>query len=380
MRLWRAACAAVALLALACSPGSGGSAPSAARAADPPAPSAPVVAVATAPPAAPAASSAAPVAAAPPAPATVRVGAVAGVSNAGMFYASERGYFAQEGLEVEYLPFDSAARMITALAADQLDVGAGSASAGLLNAIARGVGLRITGPLARHEPGNTAVYVMVRKELVDSGAVRDWPDLKGRTIAIAAKASTNEYAADLLAERGGFTLADLNVVELNFSDMLSAFANGAIDIAIVNEPASTAGVDRGVAVKWREITDLQQRFQFTVVLYSPELATTRADAGRRWMTAYLRGVRDYDQEILRAKDRPGGIALISRYTSIPDPALFERVGWTLIDPNGEVDRASLEAQVRWLVDQGAAPAIQLDQVIDPRFAAYAVERLGRYQP
>jgi NitT/TauT family transport system substrate-binding protein len=307
------------------------------------------------------------------------VGTVSGVSLAGVFYALERGYFAEEGIEPELIPFDAAARMTASLAADQLDVGAGGPSAGLFNAIARDVGLRIVGPLARHEPGNSAVYIMVRKDLVESGQVREYADLRGRTVAIAAKASVTEYAAHLVAQRGGYALPDLNIVELGFPEMVTAFANGSIEAAIQNDPAATVAHERGVAVKWREVADLNPRFQFTVILYSPVFATERADQARRWMVAYLRGVRDYDAEIIRGKDRPGGIVMFSRYTNIPDHALFERVGWTIIDPNGEVDRASLDDQLRWLIAQGTVTAgTTLDKAIDPSFAASAVARLGRY--
>lgn len=342
------------------------------------APSAPP---ASAPPPSEARALPTPGAAAPTAPprVTVRVGHAPALANAGMYLASERGYFAEEGLDIEYISFDAAARMIAALGADQLDVGAGGASAGLFNAVARGVGLRIVGPLARHEPGYSAVHITVRRDLVDSGAIRDYPDFRGRTVAIAARASVNEYAAHLLAERGGFPPAELNLVELGFPDMVSAFANGAIDAAIQADPTATVAAERGSAVKWREIADLQPRFQFTVILYSGTLATERAEVGRRWMTAYLRGVRDYHEAGVLGRDRATVLAVAGRYVPIADPALFERSGWTVVDPNGEVDGASLEGQLRWLIAQGAVPAsVTLDAVLDPSFAAAAVARLGRY--
>ncbi|MBX5492516.1 MAG: ABC transporter substrate-binding protein [Chloroflexi bacterium] len=315
----------------------------------------------------------------PPPRATVRVGHAPALSNAGMYLASERGYFAEEGLDIEYVSFDAAARMIAALGADQLDVGAGGASAGLFNAVARGVGLRIVGPLARHEPGHSGVHITVRQDLVENGSIRDYPDFRGRTVAIAAKASVNEYAAHLLAERGGFPASELNLVELGFPDMVSAFANGAIDAAIQADPTATVAAERGSAVKWREIADLEPRFQFTVVLYSAALATERADVGRRWMTAYLRGVRDYHEAGVLGRDRATILAVAGRYVPIADPALFERSGWTIVDPNGEIDRPSLEGQLRWLIAQGAVPpSVTLDALLDSRFAAAAVERLGRY--
>src|SRR3989475_2698452 len=76
-------------------------------------------------------------------PSTLRVGVVASVSDAGFFVPVERGYFAEQGLAVEFLPFRSAADMIAPLGVGQLDIGGGGGSGGLFNALARGSGLRI---------------------------------------------------------------------------------------------------------------------------------------------------------------------------------------------------------------------------------------------
>ena len=78
------------------------------------------------------------------------------LAESGRYIAEERGYFREEGLQVESTPFDGAARMTPALASGQLDVGAGGVSASLFNAIGRGVPIKIVGPRARHERGASA--------------------------------------------------------------------------------------------------------------------------------------------------------------------------------------------------------------------------------
>jgi NitT/TauT family transport system substrate-binding protein len=60
----------------------------------------------------------------------MRVGIVNAVSDAGFFIAEKRGYFRQEGLEVTFTSFNSAARMIAPLGDGHLDVGGGTVSAG----------------------------------------------------------------------------------------------------------------------------------------------------------------------------------------------------------------------------------------------------------
>jgi NitT/TauT family transport system substrate-binding protein len=60
-----------------------------------------------------------------------------------IFIADKKGYFREEGLEVKVVNFRSAADMVAPLGAGQLEAGAGSASAGLYNAVARGIRIKI---------------------------------------------------------------------------------------------------------------------------------------------------------------------------------------------------------------------------------------------
>src|SRR5438132_10697341 len=73
----------------------------------------------------------------------VTVGAASTTSDAPIYIADKKGYFREEGLEVKVTNFRSAADMVAPLATGLLDAGAGSASAGLYNAVASGVQIKI---------------------------------------------------------------------------------------------------------------------------------------------------------------------------------------------------------------------------------------------
>ena len=75
------------------------------------------------------------------------------ISDSGMHLAVEKGYFAEEGLDIESIPFDSAAQMVAPLGAGQLDAGGGSTSAGLFNAINRDLPLKIVADKGSFPPG-----------------------------------------------------------------------------------------------------------------------------------------------------------------------------------------------------------------------------------
>jgi ABC-type nitrate/sulfonate/bicarbonate transport system substrate-binding protein len=310
-------------------------------------------------------------------PVTVRVGQVVATSEAGQFIALERGYFEEQGLAIEYSQFNAAGQMTPHLASGNLDVGTGAAGAALFNAQARGIPIKIVGPQARHDPGASAVYVMVRRDLIDDGLVREYQDLAGLEVALNARATASEFGLAMALQQGGLQLTDVELVEMGFPDMVNAFANRAIDVAIQNEPAATVAASRGVAVKWREMGEVRPGIQFTMALYSPEFA--RTEAARRWMVAYLKGVRDYNDAFTKNQGRDDVIDVLTRHTPVKDASLYTQMGYAYIDPNGHVDQQSLAEQLEWYLQQGQVTGtVDLSQMMDRTFVDHAMQRLGRY--
>src|SRR4051794_15501423 len=119
-------------------------------------------------------------------PAQVSVGTLGLLTDAGIFIALDRGYFAEQGLDVKIEQFDGGTAMVPALAARQIQVGGGGVSAGLINAVQRGIPLKIVADRGQQRAGFGASALVVRKDLIDGGAVRDPRDLRGLTIAVAA--------------------------------------------------------------------------------------------------------------------------------------------------------------------------------------------------
>ena len=309
--------------------------------------------------------------------ATVRVGQTVALSEAGQYIGLDRGYFERQGLKIEFTQFDSAAQMTAPLASGHLDLGTGGVGVGLFNALARGIPIRIAGPQARHFPGASAVHLMLRRDLADDGLVHGYADLRGRKVALNGRGMPPEYGLALALAQVGLPLSDVDVVELGFPDMTAAFASGAIDAAVQNEPGATQAVSRGLAVKWHEMGELAPGIQFTVVLYSPEFA--QQEVARRWMVAYLQGVRDYNDAFRMGRGRAELVDLLTRYTPVKDPGLYAHMGFAYIDPDGRIDEPSLTEQLTWYAQTGQITGpVDLHQAIDTSFAEFALERLGPY--
>ena len=136
-------------------------------------------------------------------PIVVTVGAAGTTSDAPIYIADKKGYFSDEGLAVKVTDFRSAADMVPSLGTGQLDAGAGSASAGLYNAVLRGVRIKIVADKASSPPGYGATKILVRKDLVDSGRYKEPKDFKGMKFAMNAPGVSNTATLNALLKSAG---------------------------------------------------------------------------------------------------------------------------------------------------------------------------------
>jgi NitT/TauT family transport system substrate-binding protein len=341
---------------------------------------APAAVAPTAPAALPTTTATAPAALAPLVPpVSVRMGVVASVSDSGIFIAQEKGYFQEQGLEIESIPFDSASGMTAPLSTNQLDVGAGSPSAGLYNALSRDLDVKIVADKGSNRPGFGYVALIARPDLVTSGQLQDYPDLRGRAIALNSRATGAEIQLDRALARGNLTTDDVEMAVMPFPDMGLALANRSIDLAVSLEPLITAGMEQGLFVRWRGVDEFYPNDQSGVVLYAPRFAREQAEAGRRWMIAYLKGVRDYNDAFRRQRGQEAVVDIINRSTTVKDPALVRKMVPAGINPDGRVSIEDLLFKQQWYLSHGAmSQPADVERAVDHQFVDYAVERLGPY--
>jgi NitT/TauT family transport system substrate-binding protein len=318
---------------------------------------------------------------------TINVGLASTSSDIGFFIADKRGYFREVGLSINMTNFGSAAQMIAPLSAGQLDVGGGTVAAGLYNAVGEGIALKIVADKASIRPHYDFSTLLVRKDLIDSGAYRDFKDLKGMTVAVAAPGSGSESAMNEALKRDGLTIKDVRVTYLGYPDHLIAYHNKAIDASITAEPTVTRAIKENVAARVMPGDEVVYPNQQTAVVLFSDSFIARRDEAERFMMAYLRAVRDYVSTLRDGKIAgPGAeemIAILTQYTGIKDPAIYREMTSHWVDPDGHVSRPALENDLEFFREQGYVRAdnkVGVDQVIDESFAAAAVKKLGSYKP
>lgn len=333
------------------------------------------------------ASSAAAVTCAASAQTTVHltVGTTNSNSDAPFFIAEAKGYFRDAGLDVELLPFDSAAKMVAPLGTGQLDVAAGAPSAGLYNAVERGIDLRLVADKGSAPKGYGYLPLMVRKALIDSGKVKTVRDLRGMKIAEVAPATASLCTLNEALKKGGLTYRDVDETFLGFPDHLTAFGGGAIDGSITAEPIATRCVESGVAVKFMLDDEFYPNQQIACVLYGGPFIKNKGDAAHKFMLAYIKAARDYN-DALRGGKMAGPmasdvIAILTKYTPIKDPAVYRAITPNGNDPNGRLNVESLRKDLATFKEAGFVKSnVTVERVVDESFATEAVRALGPYRP
>ena len=135
---------------------------------------------------------------APPMAQTITVGVTGTMNDAPIYIADKKGYFGDEGLDVNITTFRSAANMVVPLGTGQIQAGAGSASAALYNALARGIRIKIVADKASSAPGYGATKILVRKDHIESGRYRAPGDVKGMRVAMNAPGVGNTVTLNAL--------------------------------------------------------------------------------------------------------------------------------------------------------------------------------------
>lgn len=308
----------------------------------------------------------------------VKVGMKQVISDAGILIGMAKGYYKDVGIKIENVQFNTGQEMINQLAAGQLDVGATVTAAGLLNAMSRDIPMKVVADKGINVPGQGYYRLVIRKDL--AVVVKDYKDLKGRRIAIVGTASLDEIALVRLLEKGGLSTKDIDLQVIRaFPDMLVSLANKSIDAAMVIEPFVTQGMAKGIIDPWKEPSEYDPDAQTAFLVFGTSM-TTRPDVANRFMAAYIKSVRDYNDAFFKNRNKAEIIDILCKYSVIKDPALYDRMYPTGLNPDGYVRMKGITLDIEWykknkLIKSDILP----NDVVDNRYVDFALKVLGRYQ-
>ena len=270
--------------------------------------------------------------------------------EAPVFIALEKGYFKEQGLDVDVQFPGDASTIVSLLSTGRVDVLSGSPSPGFWNVVGRGVPLKIVLPIGSISGGRTpgftsGVWLVISKQAQASGAIKTFADLRGKTIAVPGFGLSGDIVLDHALRLGGLTRKDVTLKSLSFAQIPAAISNGAVDAAIENDPFATVGAEQGLFVRWKNGAEIYPGQVAAAVVYGPSLLEKGHDVGVRLAIAFTKAARDYN-EAFGPKHRNTAeiVGILTKYTTDKDPSLYPKLAWNYLDP--ELLRRRSRAQSR----------------------------------
>lgn len=307
-----------------------------------------------------------------PTPQPVKLKAVVApyVDQAPVFIADQEGYFAEQGLEVELVKMPRSSEAIPSLAAGQVDVISTVLTVGLLNATAAKAIKVVAGAYHVAPTGCAWQGVVARANLLKAGELSSPVQLRGRRISVNPL-GFGGYCVEKLLITAGLTLDDVQIVDLPAPAEAEAFQNGSIDVATTAEPWISRIVQAGHADLWIAAQEIIPDFQIGLILFGPTLLAQDPDAGRRFMVAYLKALRRWNEGKTKRN-----VELVARFTEL-DPELLMRICWPTVRESGQINVQSVLDFQAWAVEKGYLDNVVMeDQFWDSSFVEHANEVLG----
>ncbi len=131
------------------------------------------------------------------------------------------------------------------------------------------------------------------------------------------------------------------------------------------------------------MADYYPNREVSVLMYSGNFIEQQPEAARRFMVAYLRGIRAYEDAFTKNVDHDAVVDLLAENLPVKDRSLYDRMmteGTLLyLNPDGTVATESIAWDQDWLARNGLVRTkVDLGQVIDHSFVDYALGRIGHY--
>lgn len=305
-----------------------------------------------------------------PASVSLKVVILPFISFAPYWIAQDDGYFKEQGLDVEFVDMTNQQDTLPAMLGGQVDVTSGQVYAAMFNAAAKDGAVKIVADKGYINPDACEnIAVIGRKGLFENGDLKA-DRLKGSRMTIVP-GSWNEYYLDKLLKALTLTNTTASNTMLASPAVFEAMNAGQVDITVQNEPWVTRLTDAGHVRLTPGISKLLPNSESAVMLFGPKLLGNNAEVGKRFMLAYLKAVRAYNEG-----KTDHNVAILSKYTKLPAD-LLQKMCWPSLHPDGALNTDSVLDFQTWAVAKGLinTPATAA-QLFDTSFAEYASQQLG----
>lgn len=301
---------------------------------------------------------------------TVKVGlptAKTSFANADVAVAQEKGFFKEEGVNVEVQNFGSGLKVVQGVVAGGLDVG-GSSIEPVLNAGARGQGISIIG----------AYTDRLTVAMVTPDSITEPAQLKGKTLGIQDVGAFREIMTRTVLEKAGLTPQDVQYRPVESTGYTGALLGGQIQSGILQQEQVFDAIAKDD--KFHALVDLYEQ--------DPDYFYGTYFANRDWVAQNREKAVGFLAAITKAHrfmydERKETVGIVAKATGFSNEAVGKAYD-KLLDQNAvfPVNEGLEEERLEYTVDrlkdlkalQGAEP--NLSQIVDRAPIEEAVKKLG----
>lgn len=310
----------------------------------------------------------------------VAVGVLRFVSSGALYLAIERGYLGAEGIEADLKFFEAAQPIAVAVASGDIQFGLTGITAGSLNLAGKG-GVKIIASQGAEKKGVTGNVLVVSNEAFAKGVTAP-EKLAGVNVAITQVGSTFHYQLGQIADAKGFDLSRITMKPLqSIPNMVAAVKTNQVEASILPPHIAGPMAARGEIKILAPLSDIAD-YQYGALFASPKVVADNGALVLRFVRAYQRGLKDYNDALMRVDAGGNRIAdqlattaaeQIGKYVYPSDPpaeAAKKVIGSAVYcDPTGKLDVANIEKQIAWYKKEKLVDAsVDAAKFIDTSFA------------
>ena len=265
------------------------------------------------------------------------------MTYAPLMIALDEGFFRAEGIEAVPASLDSNSAL-AALVAGKLDVLSSGVRSGVFNTILQGKPVRIVADRGHSAPADCSSEAFVAPTAMAARIAASGGSLRGERVAVV-RGGVLEFLIARLLESRGAKPEDVLLIQLPQGTPVTS--RETLDaVRYTSEPNLSSLLRDGVVAVVATTESVAPGHQNTVLVYGERLLHREPELGRRFMRAYLRGVRRYNEG---KTDR--NVDILSRRMKI-EPALIRASCWASIANDGRIDPAGVQPFLDWALVNG----------------------------
>ncbi len=302
----------------------------------------------------------------------LKVGALRFTSHSASFVAFERGYFAAEGLDVEFKFFQAAQPIAVAIASGDADYAVTAISGGLISLADKGAAKVIGGALSE-EAGIDGQKFLVSAAAYQAGATAPGK-LDGKSYAITQAGSSFHYMGAKMAAKEGISLKFKPLQKVGA--IIGALKSGQVDawsiVPHIAKPLAKSGKVHIIG----NVADYLPDYQVTTVFTSAATAANQRNKTEAFLRAFSRGAADFNAALVDKTAGPEAaqemVKLIHKYVYADRP--YEKAkpsivnGAMRINEGAAMNAASVRDQLDWFkAEKLVKDSVTFETLVDPSY-------------